>query len=238
MYRLVLDREVGKHKLHPKCLIVCAGNRIQDNAVVNKLVSPMKTRMTHIEMIVDNKEFLDYVWKQTELGNWHPFIYAFLNFKPDQINNFDPKVDTHTYAVPRSWHMLSKQLDQGLLDLGSETYTPIILGIVGESAGMDFVAFVESFKEIPTVQEIEQDPMNTRLPVDIGAKWALGIYLAKYLNKNNKQQIVEYASRIKEQDLRVVIYRYMLQADPSLMTYPTIANTLVQTQRVIAGLNP
>lgn len=33
-YKLILDRKVGEHNLHPNTRIVCAGNRIQDNAIV------------------------------------------------------------------------------------------------------------------------------------------------------------------------------------------------------------
>lgn len=235
-YKLTLDREVGKYKLHPNCLIIGAGNRIQDQAVVNKLVSPMKTRLTHIEMFVDQKEFLDYVLAETQAGNWHPYIYAFLNFKPDQINNFDPSVEAVTYAVPRSWEMLSKQLKAGLDKTDPELYTPIIQGIVGDSAGLDFTAFLEHFSKFPKIQQIEIDPENAPLPNDLGAKWALGIWLSQQMNKQNQQQIIDYASRIPEPDLRVVIYRYLTMADPTVMANTKVQATLIQTQRQIAGI--
>lgn len=235
-FKLVLDRQLGKHHLHPNVRIICAGNRIQDQGLVNKLLAPMKTRLTHIEMYVDNKEFLNYVLEQTDKGLWHPYIYAFLNFKPDQINNADPSVETHTYAVPRTWQLLSQQLNAGLDKLDPNIYTPIICGIVGDSAGMDFVSFLESFNQFPNIQQVETDPMNAPLPHDMGAKWALGIWLSRNMTQSNKQHIIDYATRISEPDLRVVIYRYLVMKDPSLMANPKIQATLIQTQKQLAGI--
>lgn len=235
-YKLTLDRQIGKYKLHPNCRVLCAGNRIQDQAVVNKLVSPMKTRLTHIEMSVDAKEFLEYVYEETKVGNWHPYIYAFLNYKQDQINNFDPAVEATTYATPRTWEMLSKQLKAGLDKLDPDLYTPIIQGIVGDSAGMDFTAFLEHFSKFPKIQQIEVDPENAPLPNDLGAKWALGIWLSQQINKQNQQQVIDYAARVPEPDLRVVIYRYLSMADPTIMANPKVQSTMIQTQRLIAGI--
>lgn len=235
-YRLLLDREIGKYKLHPNTRIICAGNRIQDNGLVNKLLAPVKTRVSHIEMIVDTKEFLNYVYNETSKGNWNSLVYAFLEFKPEYINNYDPTVDCHTYAVPRSWHFLSKQLDAGLEDLSPDIRTNIICGIVGDSAGLDFSSFLDTMNLIPSIQDIVNDPKNTPIPNDIGAKWALGIYLSRHLDKTNEDAIIEYCTRVSEPDLRVVIYRYLVMKNKLLMKNPVIQSTLIQTQKTLVGI--
>ncbi|PDO90562.1 ATPase AAA, partial [Burkholderia mallei] len=38
-YKLILDREVGNHKLHDKCFIIAAGNLDTDNAITNTMSS-------------------------------------------------------------------------------------------------------------------------------------------------------------------------------------------------------
>lgn len=235
-YKLILDRKIGKHNLHPHSRIICAGNRIQDQAVVNKLVTPLKTRLTHIEMVVDNKEFLEYVFNETQAGKWHNYIYAFLSFLPMHINNFDPATDLLTYAVPRTWKMLSDQLQAGLLNLPKDVYKPIINGIVGEAAGIAFASFLDYFSEFPSIQTIENNPANAPLPAEIGAKWALGIYLANNLTQSNSNALIEYASRITEADLKVVIYRYLIMKNKALLNHPEIQKQLVQTQKLIVGL--
>lgn len=235
-YRLLLDRQIGKYNLHPNTRIIGAGNRIQDMAIVNKLVSPMKTRLTHIEMYVNNKEFLEYVKEQVAQGEWDSLVYAFLNFKPEHINNFDPKVETTTYSVPRTMHMLSKQIQAGLLDLSVDIYTPIICGIVGESAGIDFVSFIDVFKDLPTIQQVESDPLNTPIPEGIGAKWALGVHLSRQLTKTNANAVIDYCERIPERDLQVVVFGLLAMKDRTLMVNKKVQNILIQTQKQIAGI--
>lgn len=235
-YRLLLDRQIGKYNLHPNTRIIGAGNRIQDMAIVNKLVSPMKTRLTHIEMYVNNKEFLEYVKDQVTQGEWDSLVYAFLNFKPEHINNFDPKVETTTYSVPRTMHMLSKQIQAGLLDLSVDIYTPIICGIVGESAGIDFVSFLDVFKDLPTIQQVESDPLNTPIPEGIGAKWALGVHLSRQLTKTNANAVIDYCERIPERDLQVVVFGLLAMKDRTLMVNKKVQSILIQTQKQIAGI--
>lgn len=235
-YKLLLDRQIGKYNLHPNIRIICAGNRIQDMAVVNKLVSPMKTRLTHIEMYINNKEFLNYVSNQVSKGTWSDLVYAFLNFKPEHINNFDPQVETITYAVPRTWEMLCKQIQAGLLDLDINIYTPIVCGIVGETAGIDFVSFLEVFKELPSIQEIEKDPINTNIPSGIGTKWALGVHLSRNLTKTNATKFVDYCERIEEKDLQTMIFGLLAMKDKTLLMNQKVRNILIQTQKQLAGI--
>lgn len=98
-YKLILDRQIGKHNLHPKCRIVCAGNRIQDNAIVNKLGSAMQSRLVHIELQLNRKEFMEYV----ENSGWNTLLTAYFRYRPEMIHNFKPdEVDeVVTYACPR-----------------------------------------------------------------------------------------------------------------------------------------
>ena len=227
-YRLLLDRAIGNYKLHPNCLILLAGNRAIDMAVVNKLVSPIKSRITHLEMVLDLKEFKEYVLDQTVQGNWNSLVMGFINFKPDQINNFDVKTigDVTTYACPRSYEMLSKQLNAGLLNLNPEIYKNVITGIIGEDAGNDFNTYVDVAKSLPTIQQIEADPINCPMPTDVGAQWALSALLFEGINNTNAKQVATYIERIHAGDVKVVIYRTILPKFPQIAQIPEVAKSL------------
>ena len=226
-YRLLLDREVGNGlKLHPDCRIIAAGNRLADNAIVHKMGTAIRSRIIHIEMTVNRKEFLTYVEDQVSQGLWSPIVLAFLNFRPELINNFDPKKDVDTFASPRTYELLSKQLMNGLLDIGSEIYLPVILGTIGESAGSEFNAFLQIMNSLPSLQQIENDPANTPLPSENGAKYALGAFLADKVNKNNVDKIVDYLERVPEKDLLVLAYRMILPRYPQIMSNKKVLNSL------------
>ena len=113
-YKVVLDRKIGEHNLHPTTRIECAGNRIQDNAIVNRLGSAMQSRMIHLEMSLNRKEFMEYVTN----ANWNNILTSYFRFRPNNIHNFDPnKLDeVVTFATPRTWEFVNKLLQNGLLN--------------------------------------------------------------------------------------------------------------------------
>lgn len=226
-YRLLLDREVGNgEKLHPSCRILAAGNKMSDSAIVHKMSTAVKSRIVHIELNVNPKEFSQYVEDNVVKGLWHSAILGFINFKPELINNFDPKKDTETFSSPRTLEMLSKLLQAGILDLGKEIYRPLIIGTIGESAGVDFCAFIDVMNDFPTIQQIEANPTGTNLPLENGAKYALGTYLAGKVNKSNLDQVVTYLERLPEKDLLVLAYRMILSQFPLLATNKNVISTL------------
>ena len=238
MYKLVLDRMVHTRKLHPSTRIVLAGNRMSDMAVANKISSALKTRMTWINLEINPKEFISYVEDQVAKDIWNPIVLGFLNFRPDLINNFDPKKETETYASPRSYEMLSKELNAGLLDTGSTIYRAAIVGTIGESAGIDFCAFLDVMNSLPSIQQIESDPLNTVLPDENGAKYALGAYLANKVNKSNIDKVVDYLERIDEKDLLVLAYRMILPKYPMIAQNKKVLNTLGAIRHKLSNSNP
>ena len=96
-YKVVLDRYVGQTKLHKNTAIVCIGNRATDNAIVNRLSTAMQSRLIHLELAVDTG-----IW----LTKWAPLngidhrIMAYIDYRPDNLYNFDPNHNDKTFATP------------------------------------------------------------------------------------------------------------------------------------------
>ena len=90
--------------------------------------------------------------------------------------------------------MLSKQLKAGLLSLPDYDYIPIIMGTIGEHAGGEFIAFLEVFSKLPSIQDIEANPLVCSMPEEIGAKWALGVHLADKINQANEQAFIDFCN--------------------------------------------
>lgn len=227
-YRLILDRELGNgEKLHPLCRIVAAGNRMQDNAIVNKMGTAIKSRLVHVEMELNRKEFIAYVEEQVQKDLWHPLMLGFLKFRPNLINNFDPKKEVVTFSSPRTLHMLSNLLMNGLLD---EPNTKIVLnavyGSIGEAAGSEFYSFLQVLHELPDINEIVANPKTANIPSNNGAKFAIGAYLSSRINASNVEAIITYIERIEEKDLVVTNYRMLVGKYPELAFNPRVKDSL------------
>ncbi|UWJ04360.1 hypothetical protein [Escherichia phage vB_EcoS_Uz-1] len=60
-YKLILDRMTGQKKLHPNVMIICAGNKATDRAIVNPLGTAMQSRVVHFEMELNFDIFVEDV---------------------------------------------------------------------------------------------------------------------------------------------------------------------------------
>lgn len=227
-FKLLLDRMVGNHKLHSNVRIIAAGNGTLNSNADNKLVAPLKSRFTHINMVINNQEFKAYVENQVNLGNWSPLILGFINFRPEYINNFDVNTinDVTTYSSPRTLQMLSKLVQNGLLDHPSNFYEPMVTGVIGESAGIDFNSYVGVYKSLPDITNIINDPANCVVPESVGAQWALSTLLLEHVNPNVTKQFAEYIDRIENDEVKVVIYRTLLKKCPAIAREPVAAKAM------------
>lgn len=231
---------VGKHKLHPNTRFIAAGNGVLNSGADNKLIAPLKSRFTHIDMQVDLKEFTQYVEEQTMLGNWNPLILGFISFKPEHILNYDLNTinDVNTYSSPRTLEMLSALLNKGLLDLDQDTYEPMVVGTIGESAGNDFNAYVGIYKSLPTIQDILNDPENCPMPESVGGQWALSTLLLQGITKQNTNEFARYIERVTNEDVKVVIYRTLLRKCPHITQEPLVQKSMGLLKMKLNKLNP
>lgn len=104
-YSLILDQRVGEYTMPPGSVVIAAGNRAQDGAIVRTLPSPLVNRMIHVHLEPKLSDWLNWA-KSVEV---HPWIIAYLEERPGSLWN-EPSKDQTPFSTPRSWHMLSDAL--------------------------------------------------------------------------------------------------------------------------------
>ena len=232
-YKLLHDRMIGQHKLHPNVRIICAGNRAMDSNNVQKLPSPIQSRLIHINLEIDNVQWLEWLADQTD---WNQLIYPFLNFRTNLVNNYTPSVakkENAAFACPRSWELLSKQLNSKLLELSPSTILAVCLGTVGEEAGSEFFNFINIISKLPSAAEIEKDPINAPLPASTGAQFAIGTYLSNFINKGNEFAFLSYINRIYENDIKLVVCKNLFNAYPAI----AVNNDFITLVKTLQGMS-
>ena len=190
-YKLILDHCVGQHKLHPKTVIVCAGNELTDRAIVNRMGTAMESRLIHLVLSVDIAEWVK--WASTNKLDYR--VISYLNSQPKMLHNFDPNHDDKTFPCPRTWEFVSKLLKViGNNPLPEQL--PLLAGTVGEGAAREFIMFSETISELPTIAEIKKDPMKAKLSTKPALLFAVSHMIAANMAPTNIDVLMRYTSRM------------------------------------------
>jgi hypothetical protein len=139
--RLILERRVDSYQLPPRTVIIAAGNRQSDRALVETLPSPMSNRLMHINYLPLLSEWRAWA-ENAELSD---LVIDFIRDHGELLIK-----TSHTergWPSPRSWARLSQQIKlAGLTALADRRYLLLIAqGCVGPEAGAMFVDFIETY---------------------------------------------------------------------------------------------
>ncbi|WP_134702996.1 AAA family ATPase [Ammoniphilus sp. YIM 78166] len=104
-YSLIHERRIGEYQLPEGSIVIGAGNRAQDSAIVKPLSSALINRMFHVQLRVSFQEWLNWAFE----NGLHPLVLEYLQVRPDHLWSQPPKTE-EPFSTPRSWHMLSDAL--------------------------------------------------------------------------------------------------------------------------------
>lgn len=221
-YSIILDRMVGGKKLHPKCLVVAAGNRASDSAIARELPDTLITRMLPVEMKVSNKDWIrwaedspkkneaviDFIKKNSKM------LYAPTKAKERE--------ELETYPTPRGWEKVfahvnmhereNNKTTEGVDAAGIPTGQEITSGApisamcfhmmaaaVGAMAARSFKDEYDENIQLPYPWEIAQAPAAARIPNAGVAKAKLMDDLAKHFVESDDQtrdSLLIYINRV------------------------------------------
>lgn len=208
LYKIILDRKVGNKKLNNKVAIVCAGNKESDNAFSNPLSTALKSRLIHFELEVTPNEWVKYA-QQNKLDKR---IIAFVNYRQNGALNFNPETTDCSFACWRTWTFLSS-LIKDIDDLNSMDY--LVAGAIGESMTFEFITFTNIFLDLPSINEIINNPKNIDIPIEPPKKYAIVQNIVDQLPLDKVDQIVIFIERLSSEF-------QALFAKSVMTTYPDI----------------
>ena len=189
-YKLVLDKEVGQHKLHPKVYCVAAGNLASDKAIVNRLSTAMQSRVIHLQLMADFKPWINW-------GNANGIDYrilAYIGFRPEILHKFAPDHDDFTFPCPRTWEFLS-DIIKPWKKIG-RSKAPILDGTIGEGAAREFLGFCDVFGQIPTIEQILANPATIQLDDEPSIRYATAALIANHADYNNFGTLLQCITRM------------------------------------------
>ncbi len=177
-YKLILDRKVGINSLHPKTVIIAAGNLKTDKAIVNDLGTAMQSRMVHIILKVSQPDWLEWANRQSLDHR----IISFIKFRPGLLHKFDPKTEQLNFPCPRTWHFAAKYTHHK--PKLSPVDVTVLSGCIGQGAAIEFNSFCKLYKSLPAIEEIIANPSTFKFEQKPDIHYALQTLLSTNLEKD------------------------------------------------------
>ena len=136
-YSLINDHRIGEFDLPKGSVVIGAGNRAQDAAIVKPISSALINRMTHVQLRADVKDWLAWAGSAAI----EPLIIDYVRLRPDHLWS-KPQKHEEPFSTPRAWHILSDALKSyHVSDLGEVVVDVLASGLLTPAHARQFVAF-------------------------------------------------------------------------------------------------
>lgn len=202
---LLQEREIhGKH-LKPGWHIVATGNRQQDRAGANRILSHLNDRITTYEMEPNLEDWCNWALDH----GVKPEVISFLRFKSALLCDFNPQNEKS--PTPRSWaEGVSNAI--GCVPEAAEFET--FKGDVGEGPAAEFVGYLKIARKLPNPDLILLNAEKYEVPKEPSVLYALAGALAHRAKEDNFERVMVYAKRMPP-EFMVLTVRDAVRKEPA-----------------------
>ena len=148
-YSLILEKRIGEYHLPQGSVIIGAGNRSQDGAIVKTMSTALINRMFHVQLQPDVNQWLEWGYE----NGLHPWVLEYITQRPDHLFSLPPKTE-EPYSTPRSWHMLSDAIKEWGEKITREELKMLAYGCLTPSHAGQFLAFTKQTENKFFLEEI------------------------------------------------------------------------------------
>ncbi|MCC6441944.1 MAG: MoxR family ATPase [Armatimonadetes bacterium] len=140
-YSLIQERRIGEYVLSEGSIVIGAGNRTQDSAIVKPMSSALLNRMVHAHLKVSHRDWLEWA----DASGMHTLVLEYIRTRPDHLWSLPPKHE-EPFSTPRSWHMLSDALHGYGDQISDEILEVLAFGCLSPHHAGQFKAFVKQVR--------------------------------------------------------------------------------------------
>jgi hypothetical protein len=226
-YKVLLDRMVGQHPLHPNLVMACAGNLASDRAIVNQLGTALQSRLVWLQMELEINEFLEDV---AFAQNWDPRIISYLSWKgKSALHDFRPDHQEKTFCAPRTWEFMNKLIkNEEVVEEDAALYA----GTITSGVAVDFIQFTKVFNELTRIEQVVKDPEGARIGKDSPTKFANMTHLIQHVDDDSFEKVATYVNRHGAEH-RTLFFRGLMVQKPDLKKHPAFRKALVELSRYL-----
>lgn len=140
-YSLINDRRIGDFVLPAGSIVIGAGNRAQDAAIVKPVSSALVNRMVHVQLRADAGDWLTWAG----VAGIHALVLDYIRLRPDHLWS-KPQKHEEPFSTPRAWHMLSDTLTSYTgASLTEHAVDALASGLLTPNHARQFFAFYRQY---------------------------------------------------------------------------------------------
>jgi hypothetical protein len=140
-YSLIHEHRIGEYVLPKGSIVIGAGNRAQDSAIVKPMSSALINRIMHVQLKVSHRDWLEWA----AANGIHPLVLEYIHLRPDHLWIQPPKHE-EPFSTPRSWHMLSDTLNEYGESITDEAIDILAFSCLSPPHAVQFKAFIKQIK--------------------------------------------------------------------------------------------
>ena len=202
-YSLLLDHCAGTHHLPEGSIVVAAGNRMEDQALVRGMSSALVNRTIMLQVRPNLEEWL--LWAKK--NNIRKEIRSYIKFTRGEALERPIVEAERPFSSPRSWAKLSKRLDLQGDDLENEDILhAIVKGCISPEDTEIVMLFVKhSFTDMETIEYYVKHPEDIPMgdtPVDLAKRYLILESVRCADNTlDNKAKLVDFLKLFSSKEL-------------------------------------
>lgn len=215
MNRLLLEQMVGDYKL-PEGSIVFGTTNFATDGVGDRANAHTNSRVVRVPMRKPTQD----EWQAWAIeSNVHPLVSTWAKQNPAIFHSykdtefdarahkdgqgifhyiFHPQHNNQQYVCPRTLELASHQI-YNMETTGEALMTKALIGTVGMKAALDMSAMFALGGDLPTLDDIVQQPENARVPRSAPAQLMLVFKSLQYLNAGNVDAFATYFFRLPKE---------------------------------------
>ncbi len=212
-YKILLDRQVGIHNLHPKVVQMAAGNNVEDRAAAMEMTTALQSRLIHLHMGEDREDFLNHMI----VKQWSPLIPAFLSWKPQFQNAFDPNHQDYTFSCERTWEFANDLIQKSWNDDVPTGKKAVLAGTLSMPVANEFMAFCRYWKDLPNIKDIISKPTTIMVPRETGTQYAVAGMIGSHLDRQTGVALMKYVKRLPD-SMALLCVRMAYKRDKTIVS--------------------
>ena len=188
MANMMQERELHGRKLKPGWMFICTGNRQEDRAGANRILSHLNDRYITINFETKTDDTIEWMLQNGVRAE----VIAFLQWRSDLIAPpFDPNIEKN--ATPRGW---AERVSPALGATPKAALFEVIRGAVGEGPAVEFMAFNDTFMQLPDPLLVLAKPTTFHVPDEAHILYALIGALIAHVTPDTFSAFITYVSRM------------------------------------------